>query len=98
MQAPFSSVGHLAEQDQFQLASDKSIDADRDERADNEREEIQIDLAARIEGGERQPAREAADERGRDDFSDDERGAPGTAMPVCKVALAVGTCCQEPSI
>jgi hypothetical protein len=98
MGPPFSSVGHLAEQKQFQLASDESIDADRDERADREREEIQVDLTARVEGGECQPAGEAAEERRRDDFSDDEGSAAGTAMPVCKVALAVGTCCQESSI
>jgi hypothetical protein len=72
--------------------AEQSIDSDANEHPDRDRDRIHIGrLTPGIERREQEQADHAARERGRNDFGDDESAAPWTSMPVCKVALAVGT-------
>ena len=74
------------------LAAQDAIDPDRDDRADGDRNDIEIaGLVVRIEGREEREADNGAGNGARQDFGKYEQGAPGAAVPVCKVALAAGT-------
>ena len=69
---------------------------DGDEGAQRHRDRVQIGrLTSGIERRQQEQASQRTCKRRRDDLRDDISAAPGTAMPVCKVALAVGTSRHE---
>jgi hypothetical protein len=72
-------------------AAEQSIDRDGRERPNADGDRIHMGLNTRVEHQQTEPAGEAARERAREDFDNDESTAPWTSMPVCKVALAAGT-------
>jgi hypothetical protein len=74
------------------LRAEDAVDADGDERARDRGDRIEVGrLLKRIEKREEEEAGEAAGDRARDHFNDNESAPVRTSMPICKVALAVGT-------
>src|SRR5436190_5700034 len=75
------------------LVSEDAVDADSDHGTADDGRGVHVGcLAAGIKGREEKQAGQAACDAACDDFRDDVSAAPGTAVPVCKVALAVRTC------
>src|SRR6188508_1830336 len=73
-------------------AAQDPVDADRHDGADGNGDDVEIArLVVRIERGEEREADDGAGNGAREHFRDHEHGAPGAAVPFCKVALAAGT-------
>src|SRR4051794_21763378 len=69
-----------------------AVDGDARDRANRDRNRVEVArLIARIECREEDEAEKTAGHRTREHFRGYEHGAPGAAVPVCKVALAAGT-------
>lgn len=74
------------------LRPQDSIDPDRHHRAGDNRDGVEIGrLIEGIEGREEEQTGEAAADGARGDFREHQTAAPATAVPICKVTLAVGT-------
>jgi hypothetical protein len=75
------------------LRAEDPVDADGDQRAGDNGNRVEVGgLVERIEEGEEEQTGNAAGDRARSEFDDNESAAPlWTSVPICKVALAVGT-------
>lgn len=74
------------------LRPQDSVDPDRHHRTGDNRDGVEIGrLIERIEGREEEQTGEAAADGAGGDFRDDQSAATATAVPICKVTLAVGT-------
>ena len=90
--APLDSSGATRSKNAAVSGAQETVDADRDQRAGDKRDEIHVGgLTAGVERRKQHPAREAAQDRPPGDFRHDVDTPFPAAMPICKVALAVGT-------
>lgn len=79
-------------EEQMRSAAQRAVDADADERADDQRDGIDVgDLASRIEYRDEEKTGESADQGRRTDLQRDHIGASWAAVRVGQMPLASGT-------